>query len=439
LGHHEVSPGSIFDKLDTANAQYEIFVAEQIGALIAMAPGLTSLPSKETAKINIRICADRCFDGSAIAFCRYFGLSCSSAEPFGRGKEARFTSLRLLLRVAFVAEISVFDLLTSDCALSNFSARLSEKATTGVLAGRRNKNDVLRLLTAATTEKPPPSLRDVATRLGYSSNDPLRNRSAALCNLITANYQSTQPVRESRKGKTFKRRSSDVVEAALRAALRKKSPPPLLQVARSLGYCVGANLRLRFPDLCQALAEKRQSAAAAKKSWIEAELRKSLTSNPPEPMNGVSIRLGYKTDALLRTTYPELCKQIRARYKAHLRAQLHLRIESELRVILLEVPPSSLKAALRRLGISDRFLRNYFLSAHRAIASRYLAFRREQKLIKKTEQQNRIEAIVRELVQQGTFPSTKAVCDVLKPTAWVAWSTIKKAREIVLAESMANG
>jgi predicted patatin/cPLA2 family phospholipase len=184
------------------------------------------------------------------------------------------------------------------------------------------------------------------------------------------------------------------------------------------------------------LAEKRQTALAAKKSWIEAELRKSLTSNPPEPMNIISIRMGYKTDAMLRTTYPDLCKQIRARYKAHKRAQHRLRIESELRVILLEVPPSSLKAALRRLTISDGFLRKHFFSAHRAIASRYLAFRREQKRIKKAEQQNRIEAIVRELVQQGTFPSTKAVCDVLKPTAWVAWSTIKNARETVLAESM---
>jgi hypothetical protein len=438
LGHHEISPGSIFDELDTARAQYEIFVAEKIGGLITLAPGLTSFPSKETAKVNIRTCANRCFDGSAQAFCRYFGLSSSPAEALGRGKEARFTSLRLLLRIAFVAEISVFDLLTSDCALSDFSARLSEKATTGVLSRRRNKNDVLRLLTAATTEKPPPSLKEVATRLGYSSNGPLRSHSAELCNLITANYQSTHPVRESRKGKTFKRQSSEVVEAALRAALRKTIPPPLLEVAKSLGYCIGANLKLRFPDLCQALAEKRQSALAAKKSWIEAELRNSLTSNPPESMKVISIRLGYKTDAMLRTSLPELCKQIRARYKAHKRAQLHLRIESELRVILLEVPPSSLKAALRRMAISDGFLRKHFLSAHRSITSRYLAFRREQKQIKKAEQQNRIEAIVRELVHQGTFPSTKAVCDVLKPRAWVAWSTIKKARELVLAEGMVN-
>jgi hypothetical protein len=252
------------------------------------------------------------------------------------------------------------------------------------------------------------------------------------------NYQSTQPVREPTKREGFKRRSKDVVEAALRAALRKKSPPPLLEVARSLGYSVGANLKLRFPDLCQALAEKRQSALAAKKSWIEAELTKSLISNPPEPINIISTRVGYKTDANLRSTYPELCTQIRARYKTHKRAQLHLRIESELEVILLEVPPSSLKAALRRMAISDGFLRKHFLSAHRSITSRYLTFRRQQKLIKRAEQQHRIEAIVRELVQRGTFPSTKAVCDVLKPTAWVAWSTIKKAREIVLAESMAN-
>ena len=61
-----------------------------------------------------------------------------------------------------------------------------------------------------------------------------------------------------------------------------------------------------------------------------------------------------------------------------------------------------------------------------------MEFRREQSIIHKAKDKNRITAIVRELHDAGTFPSINAVLDVFTASALKrteVWAKIKSARE----------
>src|SRR5207248_6165752 len=109
--------------------------------------------------------------------------------------------------------------------------------------------------------------------------------------------------------------SDEVIKAALESALKEEQPPPLNQVAKPLGYATDQSIRVRFPDLCKALTEKRQNLLNSRRNRIEGELRQALDSDPPISLNTVSENLGYKTTATLRILYPEECREIRHRYK----------------------------------------------------------------------------------------------------------------------------
>lgn len=57
--------------------------------------------------------------------------------------------------------------------------------------GRLACQKVREHLEATPTEMPPPSLADVARRLGYRNQDSLRIKYPELCNQISANYRSS--------------------------------------------------------------------------------------------------------------------------------------------------------------------------------------------------------------------------------------------------------
>lgn len=121
---------------------------------------------------------------------------------------------------------------------------------------------------------------------------------------------------------------------ALEEALHspEDSPLSLADVTKKLGYISPAPLRLRFPELCQAvkthyqnLQSKIKAAELQKlKEALEAVL--SLTSDLPSPsLEQVAISLGCTTRHLYRY-FPELCRAISERYKAEQKMQRTKRI-----------------------------------------------------------------------------------------------------------------
>jgi hypothetical protein len=346
-------------------------------------------------------------------------------------RRQRFASFKLLLTVAFVSGVTVVDLLTKDDALSEFTPALQRRS---VYQSRQHhkRTTVLSTLTAAATEIPPPSLAEVAARLGIARKRLLRSYAPEICDLINQRYWTSERGREIRRWRRKRLRSNADIKTALEAALNEESPPSVTQVANSLGYRNDISIKNYFPELCRALNQKQPKDYLARRSTVESELNSSHRSDLPEDPLAVARRLGYGSTHQLRTKYSQPFKRIRDRYDAHKRTQLLSGVRVQLDAALSETPPPTLKDTLRKLDVSDGWLRQHFPDERRAIAARSLRHREEQAAMNKASDRDRLKTIVNELYADGTFPSMNAVLDVftastLKRTE--VWATIKLARE----------
>jgi methylphosphotriester-DNA--protein-cysteine methyltransferase len=422
---------SIFEQLEFHEASYELFAAEQIGDLIANAPRFGYATKQDLSKISLTKCADRFFDGNLCAFTRFFGMGRGTACSLWNGKP-RTINLGLLLRVAFRAGITLLELFFNENALSSFNPHSLTIAVNNRLSPRRKKEDVLKVLLAAVKESPPPSVMEIAERLGYKSGCTLRRYFPQVCNQIKANYMESARGKEKRKFSTSRRQEDEVIKVALESTLNEALPPSLEYVAKSLGYTSGNVLKARFPNLHKAIADKRRKQTSERRGRIKGLLEQALNIVPPTSLGVVSENLGYRTTATLRTEYPELCRKINLRYEEHMRMQMLFNIEDKLRSILVESPPPPLNAALQQISVSDRSLRKYFPKEHRAISTRYLEYRKSRSMKNKMEDKNKIRLIVADLIKHRIFPSMNAVLErspashLKRPEVWAA---IQQARE----------
>jgi hypothetical protein len=431
LGHHSNRTGSIFEELDSDEAGYEMFSAKQIGELIRVAPRLSFVPDPEVPKESISKCAEKFFDGNLCSFVRFFGLGKSFAYSLWNGKR-RVTSLELLLKIGFRTGVNLLDLLTKEDSLDGFNPLSTSTLLSKRLSPRLKRENVLKVLFDAVEETPPPSLNELAQRLGYSCAQILRRINAQVCDQIVANFN--QSARGKMKGKfsTARIQEDVVIKLALESALKEELPPALGQIARQLGYTSCQALRYHFPDLCKALADKRLSFESVRRDQIKPTLEQALSLNPPVSLDSITKKLGCRTDAVLRTKYPELCRKVRNRYAKYNQTQFMLRVKYEVESVLIESPPPPLKVALKRIGVSDGFLRTHFPKEHRLIAARYLEHRKDQSERNKENDRNKIRDIIQDFIKRGIFPSMNAVLDVYTASYLKrpeVWSTVLQARE----------
>ena len=160
--------------------------------------------------------------------------------------------------MAFRANTTLLNLLTNENALTDFNPLTSSTIPIKRLSPRLRQERIYKTLLEALGEKPPPSLNEIAERLGYSRAYIVRRYFPDLYDQVATNYL-TYLQDKRREGWSVNRlQSKEEILKALEAALEKESPPSLVQVAKSLGYASPQSLRPQFPDLCKALADKRR-------------------------------------------------------------------------------------------------------------------------------------------------------------------------------------
>jgi AraC-like DNA-binding protein len=430
MGFYPNNVSQALTEYDSANAAIEVFIAEQIGELIAIAPHLTCLPTQDTAKVSITKCVEHFFDGNFRAFGRLFGLR-KGGDYFYGGKP-RLINLELLLRVAFHTGTTLLNLLTNENALADFDPSSLTGFVGKRLSPRLKKENVRAKLLQALEEDPPPSLNEIAKRLGYRHGTTLRCYFPQISDQVRANHLAYSQGKRRGGCSMTRLQSNEVIRDALETALKEEPPPTLGKVARSLGYVSPQALRPKFPDLCKALTEKRRKIMSDRRAKIEGELRQAIESNPPIYLGAISEKLGYKTTATLRTAFPNECREIRERHEKYNKNQLLLKIGAALQSILIELPPPPLNTALRRIGVSDGFLRKHFPHEHRTISSRYLEFRHQQSSENKENERKKIRAIVLDLIKREVLPSMNKVLEQISTTylrRTEVWATILEARE----------
>ncbi len=247
-------------------------------------------------------------------------------------------------------------------------------------------------------EIPPPSMSEVARRLKQPQTT-LYRRFLDLCGMIVERYQRYQQVE--------KLRVQQQLEAIL--ANDEAPPPSLSEVARRLEQRRNGFYE-RFPDLCQAIVERRRIYYATKQAaqtipitnqddqllpvddMVRYELEAIVASDEdPLPSPNEIARRFEQSPTTLRRHFPDLCRAIVERRQTYRQAE-KLRIQQELGAIVAsdEDPPPSLRQVALRLACHATTLSDRFPDLCRVIVDRHQAYREIEKL----RVQQELEAIV---------------------------------------------
>ena len=192
------------------------------------------------------------------------------------------------------------------CQISKRRAeiRLRARPSTCFPSALQPKQRIKTQLETALAQASPPTLRDVAIKLGYGNATSLYRWFPILCRRLAA------------KRREHGRRRRLHIEAAFRTALTEEPAPTLKQVAHRLGYKGGRPYSRYFSPLLKTLAAHARKHRQQQKNKIRAVLEAALKEEPPPLMHTVARRAGF-TRAHLAALFPGLWRRLGDRSKEH--------------------------------------------------------------------------------------------------------------------------
>jgi len=355
-------------------AEYQVWVARELGNLLAMAPQAQPIGRENIQKILVRYVGSFS-EGNRMAVAETAGCRRSSFYNWYNG--ATTARVDLLLHMCHELKIPLTSLVTeaipeSEDAAGNEAAMRSTRRRS--VRARRTAQQIREALQEASTEQPAPSISEVAKRLGYSTPTQLYVADSELCRTIVRNFN------KSGRNHWWRRRGAkgpdeSAIRKALEDSLSLEIPVPVHRSAKALGFETESPLTARFPDLCRAIKEKRAAVQLARRSKTASALKAALIEDPPPTLEEVATRLGYASDGSIKAWEPRLCARLAARRRAFAE-QAKKALRNGLNAVLKENPPPPLREVHARLGITRAMSYGNFPEIHRAIATRHRAYSR---------------------------------------------------------------
>ena len=281
-------------------------------------------------------------------------------------------------------------------------------------------------LRAAVQAATPPSLREIASQVGYLSVYPLRFRYPALCCEIQRKRRAA--LRISHPFPLRPPVPREWIEKALIAELDKPGFTELGAVAASVGLSSRRRLYKGFHDLRAAIIAKnatikrqrREATAAALRTVIQASLASASSYQSVPTVEEAARRLGYATTKPLTSRFPELVAQLRAcrqalrlvkrgppRNRCAYRASEKVR--QRLTEALGEFPPPSCAQVVRSISGHRTQMRETFPDLWRAVHERYAEHVREARRVKRQAFAGEVYRAFMELHRQGIDPTARLV------------------------------
>jgi len=383
LGRQDHQP--VAEALLTADIglNYEQWVADNIGSLIAASATLSAAPMREDVTAAVNHCCNLLMEGNPRMLAHLLGVANTTARLWVQGKN--IPPLKTLAKLSFLTRVPLLKLLTEPAyvlaSLTQYPVEIGgsrprqirQLHRKGSLACQRVREE----MEAALKEAAPPSLEEVAQRLGYRHPTTLRVKFPELSKQISAGYRSSaeyksrqQSRRAAAQGIPNKAEQRKVLEQEL----EKSCPASLKEVARRLGYSGSYSLSRRFSDLCQALLEKRRRQlslqATARLQQYRLVLNSALCEEPPPTLSAVARRFTEFSVGFLHQHFAPECQRLverRTEYRKHSIQAAGERLQQALR----ETPPRSLNRLAKEIGChSSTLLRNH-PDICRSISERY--------------------------------------------------------------------
>lgn len=389
----------------------QTWISTTVSEWVASAQGLKIPPGKETVTRTIAELIRRVTGGNCNRFARMVGVL--PGTLYGWWRRIRgVPQLELLLKICSNFEISLTELLTGSCVLDG-SASASHTRTRlrqlSPLAPHYKKVEVIAFLKAALKEDPPPSLRDLAARLGYKSESSLRQASPELSRNIVARHRA---VRTNKRRVKFIERDSQAIRSVLEAALEQECPPSLEKLRLAV-ECERRTLLKRFPDLCRRVVVKREDFRRKSILGMQKELKEALEETPPLSLREVARRLGANDINLLYRCFPSICPSVVARHNAWKQSCFD-QVRVKLQAALEEIPPRPMKELARELNFEVSTLRRRYKELCRQISARYIAYARGEAEEMRRQVREEVREAAITLIERGLHPTDQRVRPLLK-------------------------
>lgn len=362
------------EKQEPPPTDYQVWAAEELGKLLAIAPCAQPIGKENIQKILVNYVGSFS-EGNRMAVAESAGCRRSSFYNWYNG--ATIARIDLLLRMCHELGISLTALATEANSQSEAApcaeVTMQPMRRCGVRP-RRTTEQIREALQQAASEQPAPSISDVARRFGYSTPTQLYLADSALCRIIVRNFN------KSGRNHWWRRRGAkgpdeSAIRKALEDSLSLEMPVPVHRSAKAIGFEMESPLTARFPDLCRAIKAKRAAVQQGRRNRVASALRAALTQDPPPTLEEVATRLGYASDGSIKAWEPRLCARLIARRRAFAeKAKKALR--NRLQAVLKENPPPSLRQVHARLDITRAISYGNFSEIHRAIVVRHQKFQR---------------------------------------------------------------
>jgi AraC-like DNA-binding protein len=177
-------------------------------------------------------------------------------------------------------------------------------------------------------EDVPPSLPDIAKRLGYRTVAPLQVRFHDLCKAITRKREAQIKLSSIATSAPIPR---ERIEQALSEALNNDGSVSLTWLAASIGLRNKRRLYKGFHDLRKALIANNRRHRLERAAAIETALRAALAETPAPSLTDIARRLGLKSTSALTRRFPDLSTELKRHRQAALDNGLHRSLESAMR------------------------------------------------------------------------------------------------------------
>lgn len=290
------------------------WAVDTVGELIAAAPRMLSLPSREKVTAAIRACVNQVTDGNASAFGHMLQVDEETVRVWLAGK--KLPQLNSLLRICYSCGTSILNFMTEEVVVADlgsktkrFDRQLQGRSRTPLRGSPFNLEQVRHALQAALNKYPPPSLKEVVRLHEYRSYTTLYKYFPDICRAISARHADYQ------KGNRLEK-----MQRILLSVLESDEYPP--SSMRKVAQRADINQRKlyeHFPDLCRAISARYTSylkvCSVARTKQLCFEVRQvtdKLVAAGVEPTARRVAELLTKPGAIQSKEVQEALREVRA-------------------------------------------------------------------------------------------------------------------------------
>lgn len=384
LGDRDKKPASVVTTSVINDLDYELWVANHIGAVIAASPALSAAPARQNVITAVNHCCNLLMEGNSRMVARLLGVANTTPRNWLSGEA--IPPLKTLARIGYLSKVPLLNLLTDPVSvleqISKHPVEIIESQTERIRHLHRvniiSCQKVREQMEAALIEVPPPSLIEVARRLGYRHQTTLRVKFPELSKKITANYRKSEEYLsglQAKRAEAERRLDKKSQKKVLKQELNQPCPATLEDLAHRFGYTTSGSLRRRFPDLCRALIQKhrryQQRQLAQRLNYCRKVLNNALMEYPPPSLNSVARRFeGIRMIEFLRKHFGAECRGICERHIDYREKRMQ-NAGDRLRQSLGENPPPSLNQLSKEIGCHVSTLQKWYPELSRSILARY--------------------------------------------------------------------